>query len=202
VADPHAGRHGPEVAEGTLGPADELVTLHVAPVLNGDVGVVGRRVARALGDDGVIDHELDRDQRVDLGGVATQPGERVAHGGEVDDRRHAGEVLHEHPLGGEGDLVGGVAGPLAVTLGIGAPVRHGDDVVGRDVRPVLVTKEVFQEDLDGVGQTRNVVPLAERRRRDVEDLVGAVADREVRSGIEGVGVLCVRGVRAHGPILP
>ncbi len=202
VTDPHAGRHGPEVAEGTLGPADELVALHVAPVLNGDVGVVGRGVARALGDDGVVDDELDRDQRVDLGGVATQPRERVAHGGEVDHRRHAGEVLHEHPLGGEGDLVGGVAGPLAVTLGVGTPVGHGHDVVGRDVRPVLVTEEVFQEDLDGVGQARNVVAFAERRRRDVEDLVGAVADREVRPGIEGVGVLCVRRVGAHGPILP
>ena len=202
VADPHAGWHRTEVAEGALGPADELVALHVAPVLNGDVGVVGGRVARTLGDHGVVDHELDRDERVHLGGVAAQAGERVAHGGEVHDGGHAGEVLHEHPLRGEGDLVRGIARPLTVALGVGAPVRHGDDVVGRDVRPVLVPQEVLQQDLDGIGQARDVVALAERRRRDVEDLVRAVADREVRPGVERVGVLCVRGLRAHGPILP
>ena len=72
---------------------------------------------------------------------------------------HAGEVLHEDALGGEGDLVRGVARPLAVALGVGAPGRHGDDVVGRDVRPVLVAQQVLQEDLDGVGQAVDVVPL-------------------------------------------
>ena len=91
---------------------------------------------------------------------------------------------------------------LAVPLGVGAPGRHGDDVVGRDVRPVLVAQQVLQQDLDGVGQALNVVPLAERRRRDVEDLVGAVADGQVGLGVERVGVRCGRGVRAHGPILP
>ena len=112
-------------------------------------------------------------------GVAAQAGQRVAHGGEVDDAGHAGEVLHEHALGGEGDLVGGVAGALAVALGIGAPAGHGHDVVGRDVRAVLVAQQVLEEDLDGVGQAVDVVAVGERRRRDVEDLVGAVADGQV-----------------------
>ena len=199
---PMPGGTSPEVAERALGPAQELVALHVAPVLNGDVGVVGRRVARrsmitewsitsSTGTSGLTWEALPPRSR-----------QRVAHGGEVHHGGHAGEVLHEHALGGEGDLVCGVAGPLAVTFGIGAPVRHGDDVVGRDVRPVLVAQQVLQEDLDGVGQPLNVVAPAERRRRDVEDLVGAVADGQVRPGVEGVGVLCGRGVRAHGPILP
>ena len=57
--------------------------------------------------------------------------------------------------------MGGVAGPLAVALGVGPPARHGDDVVSRHVRPVLVTQEVLEEDLDGVGQPRDVVaPLS------------------------------------------
>ena len=95
------------------------------------------------------------------------------------------------------DLVGGVAGALAVALGVGAPAGHGHDVVGRDVRAVLVAQQVLEEDLDGVGQAVDVVALGQRRRRDVEDLVGAVADGQVRPGAEGVGVRCGRGVRAH-----
>jgi hypothetical protein len=43
-------------------------------------------------------------QRVDLLRVAAQRLDPVAHGGEVDHRRHAGEVLHQHARGAIGDL--------------------------------------------------------------------------------------------------
>ena len=86
----------------------------------------------------MVDDQLDRDERVDPGGVAAQAGQGVAHGGEVDDAGDAGEVLHEHAFGGERDLVGGVAGPLTVALGVGTPVGHGHDVVRCDVGAVLV----------------------------------------------------------------
>ena len=128
---PMPGGTSAEAAECPLGPAQELVALHVARVLNGDVAVVGRRVARALDDDRVVDDELDRDQRVDLGGVAAEAGQRVAHRGQVHYPRHPGEVLHQHALGGQCDLVGGIAGALPVALGVGPPGGHGDDVVGR-----------------------------------------------------------------------
>jgi hypothetical protein len=42
----------------------------------------------------VVDDEVDRAQRVDLLRVAAQRRHRLAHRGEVDHRRHAGEVLH------------------------------------------------------------------------------------------------------------
>ena len=162
MADAHTGRHDAEAVEGTLGPAQQLVALHVALVLDGDVGVVGLRVARALDDDRVVDDQFDRDERVDLRRVAAQPGQRVAHGGQVDDAGHAGEVLHEDALGREGDLVGGVTRSLAVTLGVGPPGGHGDDVVGRHVRAVLVAQQVLQDHLDGVGQAVDVVALGQR----------------------------------------
>ena len=201
VADAHARRDGTKVPEGALGPAQELVPLDVAPVLNGTRSCRRPTLARLLNDDGVVDDELDRDQGIHLGGITAEPGQRVTHGGEVDDGGHAGEVLHEDTVGSEGDLVR-VARALAVTLRVGTPVGHSDDVVGADVRPVLVTQEVLQEDLDGVGQACDVVALAECRRGDVEDLVRAVADRQVRLGVEGIGVLCGRAVGAHGSILP
>ena len=199
---PMPGGTSAEAAEGALGPAQQLVALHVARVLDGDVAVVGRRVARALDDDRVVDDELDGHERVDLGGVAAEAGQRVAHGGQVDDAGDAGEVLHEDPLGGQGDLVGGVARALAVTLGVGAPGGHGHDVVGRDVRAVLVPEQVLEDHLDGVREAGDVVAVGERRGHDVEDLVGAAADGQVRPGAEGVGVCCGGGVGAHAPILP
>src|SRR6202034_582704 len=108
------------------GPAEQLVALDVALVLDGDVGVVGLRVARALDDHGVVDHQLDGHERVDAGSAAPEAGQRVAHGGQVDDAGHAGEVLHEDALGREGDLVGGVPRALPVAFGVGAPRGHGD----------------------------------------------------------------------------
>ena len=47
VADARAGRHDAEAVERTLGPAQQLVALHVALVLDGDVAVVGLGVARS-----------------------------------------------------------------------------------------------------------------------------------------------------------
>ena len=105
----------------------------------------------------MVDDQLHRDEGVDLRGVAAEAGQRVAHGGQVDHAGHAGEVLHEHALGGERDLVRRVAGALPVALGVGAPRRHRDDVVGRDVRAVLVAQQVLQQHLDGVRQALHVV---------------------------------------------
>ena len=47
-----------------------------------------------------------------------RPRQRVAHGREVDDPGHTGEVLHQHPFRGQGDLVRRVPGPLPVALGV------------------------------------------------------------------------------------
>ena len=87
VADAHARRHDPEAVEGLLGPAQELVALDVAVVLDVDVLVVGAGPVGRLGDDGVVDDHLDGHQWVDLGRVAPQLAQRVAHGGQVDHAR-------------------------------------------------------------------------------------------------------------------
>ena len=42
-------------------------------------------------------------------GVAAELGHGVAHGGEIDHGRHAGEVLHQHARRAEGDLGPGLA---------------------------------------------------------------------------------------------
>ena len=75
-----------------------------------------------------------------LDGVAAEVGHRLAHGGEVDDAGHAGEVLHDHARRGELDLL--------VGLGVGVPAGERLDVVGGDVLAVLGAQQVLQQHLE------------------------------------------------------
>ena len=101
---PVPGGHHLEVVEGALAPAQELVALAVALVLDVDVALEGVGAAEDVDDHRVVDHHLGGRQRVDLVGVAAEVADRLAHGGQVDDAGHAGEVLHDHPGRGELDL--------------------------------------------------------------------------------------------------
>jgi hypothetical protein len=89
VDDAGVRRDGLEALEGALPPAEERVALLIALELL--LRVDAERVARAEDVDlhGVVDDQLDRHERIDLGRVAAEVGHRVAHGGEVDDAGHA-----------------------------------------------------------------------------------------------------------------
>ena len=138
--DAGARRDDLEVVEGALAPAQELVALAVALVLELDVALEGVGRAEDVGDDGVVDDQLGRGQRVDLRRVAAEVVHRLAHGGEVDDARHAGEVLHDHARRRELDLVLG--------LGRRVPGGEGADVVGGDVGAVLGAQQVLEQHLE------------------------------------------------------
>ena len=196
MADAHPRGNHPEAVEGLLGPAQQLVALDVAVVLDVDVLVVGAGPVGGLGDHRVVHHHLDGHERVDHGRVAAELTQGVAHGSQVDDARHPRQVLHEHALGRQCDL-GGVGAAHAVTARVDAPAGDGLDVGGRDGQAVLVAQQVLQDDLDGVGQAGDVEPVGEGL--DPEDLVGAVPDRQVAAGTEGVGG---GGGIGHTSILP
>ena len=108
--DAGARRHDLEVVERRLAPAQELVALAVALVLDLDVALEGVLGAEQVGDDRVVDDELGGRERVDLRRVAAEGADGLAHGGEVDDAGHAGEVLHDHARGRELDLGVGLGG--------------------------------------------------------------------------------------------
>jgi hypothetical protein len=108
VDDAGARRHDLQPVEGALAPAQELVALAVALELELDVALQRVAGAEDVGDHGVVDHELRRHERVDLRRVAAEVGHGLAHGGEVDDGRDAGEVLQDHAGGRELDLRGRV----------------------------------------------------------------------------------------------
>ena len=92
----------------------------------------------------MVDDHVGLDLRVDDLRVAAEILDRVAHGGEVHDAGHAGEVLHDHTRGRELDFMAG--------LGLRGPVQQRLDVFVRDVRAVDVAYQVLDEDLERVRQ--------------------------------------------------
>ena len=107
-----------------------------------------RGVAERVDLNRVVDHQVDRDERVDLRRVGAELVDRVAHRRQVDDRRHPGEVLHQHPGRLERDLLR--------RLGVRVPGRDRLDVLGGDRVAVLEPQRVLQQDLERVRQPGDV----------------------------------------------
>ena len=155
--DAGSRRHHTEVAERLLAPAQELVAFAVALVF--DVHVLFDRIGHAILVDlhGMVDHHIRLDLRVDDLRVAAELLDGVAHGGQIDDARHAGEVLHHHAGRRELDLM--------ARLRVRIPVEQRLDVFVGDVGAVDVAYQVFDEDLQRVrqmvdtGKVRDVVVL-------------------------------------------
>ena len=124
----------------------------------------------------VVDHQLGGIQRVDALGVAAEAHDGIAHGREIHDARHAGEVLQDDARGREGDLVRGRRGrvPLEQCLDIGA----------RDAHAVFEAQQILQQDLERVGQPGELVL---RQRRQTPDLIRAIPDLECGARPEAVG---------------
>ncbi len=139
VADAAIRREHAQRLERLLGPTQERVALAVALEL--ELRVPGERVGDSgeVGDDRVIDHEIDGNARFDAARVAAEPCDGVAHGGEIGDRGHTGEVLHEDARGHELELA------PSDFLGGAIAVGERADVVGGDGRAVLTTEQVLEQ---------------------------------------------------------
>ncbi len=176
VADPCRRRHDAEVVEGLATPLEERVALAVAFELALGVEGEGALVAEGVDLHRVVDDQVDVDQRVDLLRIAADLRHRVAHRRQVDDRGDAGEVLHQDPCRLEGDLDARRRGRV--------PAGDRLDVGVGDRGAVLEAEDVLEQDLDRVGQARDLEALGERV--EPEDLVGAATHLEGRTGAEGV----------------
>lgn len=148
VTDAGAGRNDAEVLERLLAPLQEAVALAVALVLELDVAGKGVRGAEFVDDDGVVDDEVDGNERVDLFRVATERDHGVAHRREVDDSRHAGEVLHQNA----GRTVGDFVFSRALVVEPGGNVL---DVLLGDGAAIFVAQQVLEQNLHRIGQLGN-----------------------------------------------
>ncbi len=177
VHDAGVRRHHLEVVECLLAPAQEAVAFLVA--LEFDLAVEIERIGLAehVHLHRMVDHQFRGDQRIDLLRAPAKLDHRIAHRGQIDHARHAGEVLQHHPRRHECDL--------GVGLRLGIPLRHRFDVVLADAdAAVLVAQQVFQQDLQRVGQAGDVEALGELGQA----VVGVAFAVDLERGAGGKGI--------------
>jgi hypothetical protein len=176
VHDAEAGRHDAEGVEGLHAPLHELVALVVALELELHVQV--ERLGRAVVVDHhrVVDHQVDRHQRLDGLGRFAELGSHAAHRCQVGQERHAGEVLQHHPGHDERNFIG--------ALRIGRPMRQLFHVLGRDLLPIAIAQHRLEHDTD-------------RHRQPVHGriLFGQLLQRPVFAGCAGRGLEGLEGGR-------
>jgi hypothetical protein len=172
VNDAGIRRHDAEVVERVLAPPQKRVALLVARELELRVELKGVRLAEVVDLHGMVDDELDRLQRVHAIGVAAEAHDTVAHRGQVDHRRHTGEVLQQHPRGGERDflLCGALEVPRGHRLRCRPPSRTGRLHGAADSRagPSSSTEGARPRESSGLqcGQAVHLRPsIADRDRR-------------------------------------
>jgi hypothetical protein len=103
LMDDARGRgHDAEILERPLAPLEELIPLAVALKLTLGVEEEGEGRAELIYLHRVVDDQIDGHDGVDAVGIAAQPGHGRAHRGQIDDGRHAGEVLQNDAAGLEG----------------------------------------------------------------------------------------------------
>jgi hypothetical protein len=91
----------------------------------------------------VIDHQIDRAQRVDLLGITAQTSNCVSHGSEIDYSGDSGEILEDDSCGLEGDF-NRFAGQFL-------PAEDVLHVFGSDLELIAVSDRTFEEDADAEG---------------------------------------------------
>ncbi len=136
--------HHPEVLEGLLGPAQQLVPLPVPLVLEIDVLGEGERGPEAIDLDRVVDDQIGRNQGVDVGDIAAEPRDGVAHGRQIDHRGDTGEILEHHPARQERQFH---CRPFSGRPRL--PPRQGPNQIPIHELAASVAKYVFQQDADG-----------------------------------------------------
>jgi hypothetical protein len=99
----------------------------------------------------VVGDELGGDDRVHGLRVASRAGQRVTHGGQVDQGGHPVGVVQEHPRRVQVDL--------AASLGGRVPAPHRLDLLGGDQLSVLVAQQVLQQHLEGERQVIHAQPV-------------------------------------------
>ena len=137
VADAGVRRDHFKVTEGLLPPAQEGIALGATLIF--DLGVEVKCLGRAevVHLDRVVDDEIDRRERVDLFRIPSHALHRLAHHGEIHYRRHAGQILREHPRRHKGDL--------SILLRLGIPTGKGLNVFLGHQPAILVPQKILQK---------------------------------------------------------
>ena len=179
-----ARRHHAEVAQRILPPLQEFIALVVAFEL--EVGVDEERGFRAVLVDlhRVIDHEIDRLQRIDTRRITAELYHRVAHRGEINDARHTGEVLQQHASRPERDFL--VDGRLDV------PVRQRFDIGPLHERAIFAAKQVLEQHAQRERKSGGGASGEGVERAQTEVRIVTVAHRQSGTAAERIGMRHMR----------
>ena len=170
VADARIRRHHLEIEKCFLPPAQKRIAFQIA--LHLDFRVQQKRLPRSkiIHLHGMIDHQIRRKQRIDFPGIAAQSLHRVAHRRQIDHRRHAREILHQHARRHEGHFLPRRLGRI--------PFRQHFNIRGLDEASIFIAQEIFQQHLQRKGKPRNCADAALLQFRQAENFITAAAGRE------------------------
>ncbi len=145
MADAGARRHHAEIVKGPLPPFQEGVALAIPAIFHLDVFLERPRRGKIIHHHRVVDHKVNRRQRIDLGGVLSQILHCVAHRCQIDNGGNPGEILHQHAGRAESDF-------HLVLPAVLEPVGNALDVGLGDAAPILVAQQVFQQHFQRIGK--------------------------------------------------
>ena len=178
VADAGVGWNYFEISKCLCAPAEEGVALDIALEFEFGVQAEGVGAAETVHLDGVIDDEFRGEERIDALGIAAHLLDGFAHGGEIDHRGNASEVLEKDACGHEGNFF---------LRTVGSPFGKRGDVVFAHEAPVFTAEEIFEEDAQ---RERKLGEMAESLRFESFEAMnfeGLRANVQFVSGSEGIG---------------
>ena len=118
-------------------PAQEGVALDVALEFEFRVEREGHIGAELVDLHRVVDHEFRGQQGVHFFRIAAQRANRLAHGGEIDDRGYSGKILQEDARWHEGNFL--------LRSGVRIPTGQRFYISGMNESSVLLAQKIFQE---------------------------------------------------------
>lgn len=154
MADAGTRRDDAELVERFLTPAQERITLAVALEFQRDILLERVLASGDVHHDGMVDHQIDGDERIDLLRITAERDDAIAHGRQIDHGRDACEVLHQNAGGLERHFLRG--------MGVLRPVNDRLrvlDAVGRTIRKA---QDVFEQHFQADGQARDVAQFFSR----------------------------------------
>ena len=86
----------------------------------------------------MIDDEIDRHERLDDFRIAPEPLYGAAHRGEINHKRHAGEILENNARDDKGDFL--------VRRCLRVPFGQRLDIFAADLFPIAIPQHGFQDD--------------------------------------------------------
>jgi hypothetical protein len=125
----------------------------------------------------VVYDEIHRHEGLDDGRISVESFDSSAHGGEVHQKRYAGEVLKHNTCDNKGNFL--------LRRGLGLPVGQRFDIAGLSFFSIAVAKHGFKDDADADREFRNRTDASffESRER-VEERSGFTAGIEGTQGVE------------------